>query len=198
MRSLLLLLAASLLTAQSSAPVPGFKTAGSVMAPLTIDLYTDFQCPHCREFFETALPQLTADFIKTSKVRLIHRDFPLPQFQYSRTAIRYANAAGTIGKYDVVAKQIFETQPEWAQNGNVDAAVAKVLAPAEMDKVRQMVKTDAHLDDSLTKDVEMGINTDHLEALPTLVITYKGKRETTSGLVSYALLKSYLNQKLSQ
>jgi len=67
-----------------------------------------------------------------------------------------------------------------------------------MQKVRDMVKNDPLLDEALAKDIAMGIDTDHLTALPTLVITYKGKRETTSGLMSYALLKSYLNQKLSQ
>ena len=58
-----------------------------------------------------------------------------------------------IGKYDLVANQIFQSQPIWAQNGNVDAEVAKVLSPAEMQKVRELVRTDQHLDDSVTKDV---------------------------------------------
>jgi protein-disulfide isomerase len=197
-RFLLFLLAISSLVGQTPAGVARFKEAGSVMAPITIELYTDYQCPHCREFFEYALPELMTEFVKTSKVRLIHRDFPLPQFQYSRIAIRYANAAGAIGQYDAVAKQLFDTQPEWAQNGNVEGSVAKILSPADMQKVREMVKNDPQLDEALARDIEMGMNKDHLTGLPTVVITYKGKRETASGLMSYALLKSYLNQKLSQ
>jgi protein-disulfide isomerase len=197
MRHLLfLLLLVSMASAQ--AQTPAFKESGTVMAPITIELYTDYQCPHCRAFYLETLPLLTNDFVKTGKVRLIHRDFPLSQFPYSRTAMHYANAAGQVGKFDAVALQLFETQPEWGQNGNVDAAVAKVLTPAEMAKVRTLVKTDSHLDDSVERDVALATGTDHLQVTPTIVIVYKGKRETISGGGPYSTLKSYLNGKLGE
>lgn len=204
MRPLLLLLplvlmAAAQAPAQSLVPAfPAFKASGSVTAPITLELYTDYQCPHCREFYLETLPMLNAEFVKTGKVRLIHRDFPLLQFPYSKLAMHYANAAGQIGKFDPVALQLFESQPEWSQNGNVDAAVAKVLTPAEMEKVRMIVKTDSHLDDSVARDVAMATETDHLKATPTIVIVYKGKRETISGAPAWPTLKSYLNDKLGQ
>jgi len=175
---------------------PAFKASGTVMAPITIELYTDFQCPHCREFYLEELPQLNNDFIKTGKVRLIHRDLPLPQFQFSRTAMHYANAAGQIGKYDAVSLQLFRTQPEWGQNGNVDGAVAKVLTPAEMEKVRNIIKTDKHLDDSVEEDLKMANETDHVMSTPGIVIVVKGRRETINGAPPYPSLKAYLESKL--
>jgi protein-disulfide isomerase len=196
MRQLLVVLPLVLMAAQ--AQTPAFKESGTVMAPITLELYTDYQCPHCRAFYLETLPLLTAEFVKTGKVRLIHRDFPLSQFQYSKTAMHYANAAGQVGKFDAVAQQLFETQPEWAQNGNVDAAVAKVLTPAEMAKVRTLVKTDSHLDDSVERDVAMATGTDHLTSTPTIVIVFKGKRETISGGPAWPTLKSYLNSKLGE
>jgi protein-disulfide isomerase len=197
MRHLLfLLLLVSMASAQ--AQTPAFKESGTVMAPITIELYTDYQCPHCRAFYLETLPQLTAEYVKTGKVRLIHRDFPLQQFQYSKTAMHFANAAGQVGKFDAVALQLFETQPEWAQNGNVEAAVAKVLTPAELEKVKTIIKTDTHLDDAVARDVTMAMETDHLSATPTVVIVFKGKRETISGGAPWTALKSYLNDKLSQ
>jgi protein-disulfide isomerase len=96
-----------------------------------------------------------------------------------------------------VANQIFVTQGEWEQNGNVDAAVAKVLSPADMEKVRTLVKNDSHLDDSVTRDVAMG-GQDHLSETPTIVIVAKGKREVISGGMPYAILKQYLDNKLKQ
>jgi len=197
MRPLLVLLPLVLMAA-AQAQTPAFKESGTVMAPITLELYTDYQCPHCRAFYLETLPLLTAEFVKTGKVRLIHRDFPLSQFQYSKTAMHYANAAGQVGKFDAVAQQLFDTQPEWAQNGNVDAAVAKVLTPAEMAKVRTLVKTDSHLDDSVERDVAMATGTDHLTSTPTIVIVFKGKRETITGAPSYPALKSYLNSKLGE
>lgn len=177
---------------------PNFKESGSPSAPMTIELYTDYQCPHCREFYLDVLPQLTKEYINTGKVRLIHRDFRLSQMPYSKTATRYANAAGQIGKYDIVAKQIFETQPEWSQNGNIDGEIMKVLAPGDMQKVRELVKNDPHLDDQTQRDEAMAINEDHLTATPTIVIVYKGKRESVSGGANWALLKAYINSKLGQ
>jgi protein-disulfide isomerase len=212
MRYLLLFVPALLLTAQTPAPVKkiaerkapaaaaapkNFKETGSPTAPITIEVYTDYECPACRELYLNTLPPLTQDFVATGKVRLIHRDYPLPQHQYSKLATRYANAAGQIGKYDIVANQIFQTQPEWSQSGNVDSAVAKVLAPPDMQKVRDLVKTDSRLDDSVAKDVAMG-NEDHLNQTPTITIISNGKREPISGGMPYAILKSYLNKKLER
>ena len=213
MRYLLLFVPALLLTAQTpaapkktaahkalaAASIPrNFKESGSPSAPIGIEVYTDYECPACRSFYLDVLPSLNADFVATGKVRLLHRDFPLQMHQFSKLATRYANAAGMIGKYDIVANQIFVSQPDWAQNGNVDASVAKVLSPADMEKVRAMVKTDTHLDDSVTKDVAMGSNMDHLTQTPTIVIVAKGKRDVIGGIVSYPILKAFLNQKLAQ
>lgn len=197
MRTILFSLTVALTAvAQTAAPAPAFKESGSVMAPITIELYTDFQCPHCRAFYLEVLPQLENDFIKTSKVRLIHRDFPLAQFQYSKLAMHYANAAGQIGEYDAVSRQLFETQPEWAQNGNVEAEVAKVLTPSQLSRVKTIMKTDTHLDDSVTRDVAMANDVDHVMSTPGIVIVIKGKRETINGAPPYASLKAYLNSKL--
>lgn len=178
--------------------VPSYKVSGSPTAPVTIELYTDYECPACRAFFLYTLPDLTKDFIATGKVRLIHRDFRIPAHQFTKIATRYANAAGEIGKFDLVTAQLFQTQPDWAQNGNVDGAVAKVLSPADMEKVRAMVKNDSHLDDTVVRDEAMATNQDHLQETPTIVIVAKGKREVIAGGMPYNILKQYLNQKLAQ
>ncbi|HEY3827107.1 MAG TPA: thioredoxin domain-containing protein [Bryobacteraceae bacterium] len=213
MRYLLFLVPLALLTAQTPAASKkasdhkalaaasvqkNFKESGSPTAPVSVEIYTDYECPACRQLYMETLPSLNSEFVATGKVHLLHRDYPLPQHQFSKVATRYANAAGTIGKYDVVANQIFVTQPDWSQNGNVDAAVAKVLSPADMEKVRTMVKSDSHLDDSVTQDVAMGNNVDHLNQTPTIVIVAKGKREVINGGAPYAILKQYLEQKLKQ
>jgi protein-disulfide isomerase len=214
MRSLFILLTASLavatLSAQTSsviktgvstagAPAKNFKLTGSPGAPIQIEIYTDYECPACRAFYMDVLPLLTKDYIQTGKVRLLHRDFPLPQHQYSPLATRYANAAGEIGKYDVVAAQIFKTQPEWEQNGNVDAAVAKVLPPAEMQRVRDIVKSSPPgFDNDVKADMAMG-DRDRLQQTPTMVLVVRGgKREVIAPIPPYSILKSYLDQRLAK
>ncbi len=212
MRSSLIFLPAVLtlatLVAQTPPPAPktsmmslaavNFKESGSPTAPVQIELYTDYQCPACREFYMNVLPLLNKEYVQTGKVHLLHRDFPLPQHQFTMTATKYANAAGLIGKYDIVAAQIFKTQQEWEQNGNVDGEVAKVLSPADLQKVRDLVKADPPaLEDTVKADQAMG-NKDNLHQTPTLVIVAKGKRDVIGGAPPYTVLKAYIDKKLAQ
>ncbi len=204
MRTLLLLLPAVLLFGQATTKVAAtnakatnFKESGSPNAPITLELFTDYQCPSCRMFYMDELPMVMSQYVATGKVRLIHRDFPLPQHQFSRVATKYANAAGQVGMYEVVAAQIFKTQQEWEQNGNVDGEVAKVVPPGNMQKIRELVKNDSHLDDSVTSDVAIA-NRDGLNQTPTLVIVRNGKRTKIDGAVPFPILKSYLDQLLAK
>jgi protein-disulfide isomerase len=178
--------------------VKNFKESGSPSAKVQVEIYTDYECPACRDLYLNTLPLLNKEYIQTGKVRLLHRDFPLQQHKYSRIATRYANAAGMIGKYDLVAQQIFQTQSEWSQNGNMDIVLSKVLAPGDLAKIRDMAQSsDTKMDDTVLADVAMG-NTDHLNQTPTLVIVANGKREVISGAVPFPILKSYLDKKLAQ
>ena len=204
MRTLLLLLPAVLLFGQATTKVTAtntkaanFKESGSPSAPITLELFTDYQCPSCRMFYMDELPLVMSQYVNTGKVRLIHRDYPLPQHQYSKIATKYANAAGQVGMYDIVAAQIFKTQQEWEQNGNVDGEVAKVVPPGNMQKIRELVKNDAHLDDSVNSDVAIA-NRDGLNQTPTLVIVRNGKRTKIDGAVPFNILKSYLDQLLAR
>jgi protein-disulfide isomerase len=209
MRLLLFLVPALLLAGESGpvhkkasvehgpALVQNYKEFGSPNAPITLELYTDYSCPSCRAFYMQSLPALTAEFVNTNRVRIVHRDFPLPQHQFSRLAARYANAAGEIGKYEVVAAQIFKTQPEWDQNGAIEPQVAKVLSPAEMAKVKELMKTDSHLDDTVAKDVAIG-NQDGINQTPSMVLVRNGKREVIAPIPPYTVLKSYLTSVLAR
>jgi protein-disulfide isomerase len=184
-------------TAKAVAPAKNFKEIGSPSAPLTIEVFSDYECPSCRSLWMDTMPQVMRDYVTPGKVRIVHRDFPLPQHQYTRLATRYANAAGQIGRYELVIDQIFKTQPTWSGNGNVDAEVAKVLPPGEMQKVRDLVKNDMHLDDTVTADVALGQQIPLAET-PTMLLIYKGKRDKVSGALPYNVMKSYLDQILAK
>ena len=165
MRILLLLVPALILSAQTApvhkaaattkAPAPStdYKVSGSPNAPIEIDAYTDYECPHCALFFKQFMPQFTADYIATGKVKFVHRDFPIVQIHpHAMLAARYANAAGELGFYDVVVNQIFKTQDIWSlygkNTGDIDGVVAQVIPPGAMQKVRELVKSDPRIDES--------------------------------------------------
>ncbi len=74
------------LAARSTEPaaMPG-KSLGMPTAPITIEVYSDYECPHSKRLYEDTLRPLMRDYVAKGKVFLIHRDFPLPQHHYART-----------------------------------------------------------------------------------------------------------------
>ena len=173
--------------------VPEYKVAGSAQAPVVCELYTDYQCPSCAMLYRTLVPELMDEYVRTGKVRLVHRDFPLTQHQYARLAARYANAAGMIGHYDAVVQQIFLTQNLWETDGNVDAQVMQVLTPEEMQQVRDLVNRDVRLDQTVDSDRNMGLVLDHVDRTPFLVVVKAGKRMPVSGVPQMPMLRNLLD-----
>jgi protein-disulfide isomerase len=173
-----------------------FKESGSPSAAITCEIYTDYECPACARFYLEVVPQLKAEYVETGKVKLLHRDFPLSMHQYSRLAARYANAAGALGRYDAAVEQIFRTQTGWGLSGDVAAALAPVLAPEAMAKVRSLAESDPHLDGGIDADMEQG-RTDKLMRTPSVVLVVDGQRRLLeSG--DYLVIKTALDRLLSR
>ena len=184
---------------QSSAGLPDIdphKAFGSKTAPVTMEVFSDYQCPACKTLFTTTNRRLMDDYVSTGKVFLIHRDFPLPMHAYSRIAARYARAAAQLGKVELVEQTLFQNQEKWEQSGDVDGTVAAVLSAAEMAKVRALVKGGT-LDPMIDKDSALG-QTYRVNQTPTTVFHCKGQTYPYSGVMTYDVLKTFLEQLLSQ
>jgi len=55
----------------------GSPILGDSNAPITVLEWGDYQCTFCYRFHETTLDIINDDFIKTGKVKLVFKDFPL-------------------------------------------------------------------------------------------------------------------------
>ncbi len=174
-----------------------FKEAGLASAPVSCEIFIDYECPPCAKFLNEAIPILTDQYVQTGKVRLLYRDFPQHQHRYARLAARYANAAGQLGHYDLAMTQIFKTQTAWSETGDIDFEVARVVPAATMRQLRHLVNADQKLDASIAADLAAG-RQDHLNQTPAVVIVYKGNRELVPGSVTIDLLKKYLDQVVTQ
>lgn len=172
------------------------KAFGSKNAPVTMEVFSDFQCPACKTLFATTNRRLMDDYVSVGKVYLVHRDFPLAMHAHSRVAARYARAAAQIGKAEVVEQALFQNQEKWEQSGDVDGAVAAVLMPGEMAKVRALVKGGT-LDPLIDKDFALG-QTYRVNQTPTTIFHCKGQTYPYSGVMTYDTLKTFLDQLLSQ
>ncbi|MBI3662928.1 MAG: thioredoxin domain-containing protein [Acidobacteria bacterium] len=182
----------------SAAPVDitALKAVGTKAAPITMEVFSDFQCPACRElYFQTVRPVID-NYVSAGKVYLIHRDNPLQQHPHSREAARYANAAARVRKMEKVVVALFDKQANWAADGNIDGVVAAALTPAEMNQVRKLVRSGT-LDAGIDRDLALG-NQFRVTQTPTTIITYKGQTYPVVGVVTYNMLKTFLDQLLRQ
>ena len=190
-----LFVAALTMSAESS-----LRTTGSPNAPITIEVFSDFQCPHCKLLHFGALKEAAADCVAAGKVKIVNRDYPLPQHPYSKLAASYAIAASRIGKYERVCDELFREQNVWGANGNVDATVAAVLTKVEMDKIRRMIvdpRTLAGIEGEIAQDKALG-NKIPLQSTPTMILTYKGKTYPMVGDVRYDLMKRLIDNLLAK
>lgn len=188
--------AAALRAEVGVADVDPHKAFGSKSAPITMEVFSDFQCPACRTLFMTTNRQLMDNYVTTGKVYLIHRDFPLPMHAYSRVAARYARAAAELGKIEPVEKALFENQDKWEQSGDIEGTLSAVLSSADMSKVRALVKGGT-LEPLIDKDYALG-QMYRVNQTPTTVFHAKGQTYPYSGAMNYETLHQFLDQLLSQ
>jgi protein-disulfide isomerase len=169
---------------------------GSKTAPVVMEIFSDFQCPACKSLYTATNNKLMDNYVSVGKVYLIHRDFPLTMHAYSRVAARYSRAAAQIGKFEPVEQALFQNQEKWEQSGDVDGTVAAVLSAADMTKVRALVKGGT-LDAAIDKDFALG-QMYRVNQTPTTVFHCKGQTYPYPGIMSYEILKQFLDQLLSQ
>ena len=204
-------------TAPLGAPV---KSYGSSSAPITMEVFTDYECPSCRNLYENTLKQLINDYVAAGKVRLIHRDFPLPMHKYGYEASRWLNASARVGKFADTEAALYDNQNSWAQDGNIGKYVAAAMSPADFKRVESAMRGcgfDApasmksasfvagqtggeacSVDSFIEADRALG-NKIPVQSTPTYVITYKGNRlPAGSGFVSWPILKQFFDSLLSQ
>jgi protein-disulfide isomerase len=167
---------------------------GNNTAPIIMEVYSDYQCPHCKLFHDQILPSVIRDYVNAGKVYLIHRDFPLPTFKYSKEAALYAIAAARFNKYEQVGDALFQRQEYWGANGKVDEIVAGVLTPDEMKKARVLIK-DPQINQELAHTVDMG-HLAKVDSTPTVFLTHRLKVVKVPPNVSYPILKRVLDDYL--
>jgi len=196
------------------------KGLGVKGAPITFEVFSDYECPSCRNLYENTLRPMIDSYVADGKVYLLHRDFPLPGHKYSLDAARWANAAARIGKFAEVDKALYDNQQAWALDGSVEKYVAGALSANEFKRVYAQVDgcltqtvasakpaslstgaQAAHncaVDTYIQQDKALGQQVP-VQATPTYVIYYKGQRlAPSSGFVSWPILKQFFDSLLSQ
>ncbi len=200
----------------SELPAPQ-KSYGSASAPIVMEVFSDYQCPMCRNLFEQTLRPMIADYVAAGKVYLVHRDFPLSGHLYSGQAARWANAAARVGKFEAAEGALYDNQATWEANGNIEKFVSEAMPAADFARVQRAMQgceapgptagptggvmpapKPCALDPFIAEDIMLGLQLP-VHATPTYVITYKGQRlPAGSGFVSWPILKQFFDSLLSR
>jgi len=126
-----LLLASSCLPALAgtrAVPAGARPSLGAADAPVTIVVFSDYQCMFCKAFVVERLPEIKRDFIDTGKVRLVSRDFPLRRHPRARPAAAAAACADRQDRYWDMHEILFAHQDRFS-----DEQLRSYAAELELD-----------------------------------------------------------------
>jgi protein-disulfide isomerase len=127
---------------------PGGFSMGDAKAPLVMVEYTDFQCPFCQQFHNTAFAQIKANYIDTGKVRFVSRDFPLEFHENARRAATAGRCAAEQGKYwemrhvMIVNASALKEDNLTTYAGNINIDVPKFKSCLDSDKYKAQIDKD--------------------------------------------------------
>ena len=186
-------------TAAPTQDLTALKSAGSHDAPVTIEVFSDYQCPQCKVFYLDTARQLMQSYIPAGKVYYVHRDFPLSMHSHSREAARWATAAAMAGVFQSTEETLYSKQDQWGSTGKIEDALAATLSPADMKKVRTFEATQGtQIDAAIAKDMALG-ESRGVNGTPSIYVFHKGQMTPLPpGGVNYSLLKQYIDYLLQQ
>lgn len=91
---------------------PFLHVRGPRSAPVTLEIYGDFQCPSCAVVSQS-IDELQKEY--ASKMRIIFHEYPLEMHQHAAEAALVAEAAGVQGKFWEMHDLLYQYQPVWSR-----------------------------------------------------------------------------------
>jgi len=143
----------SLRPLRSSVDIEGSPSEGPSAAPVTLVEFSDFQCPYCARLFKT-LHEILNKY--PSQVRLVYRNFPLPQLHpNAEKAAEAGLCAADQGQFWQMHDLLFQTQDQLKEADlktkaaqlklNVEAFDSCLASGKNADKVKQDLYAGAKL-----------------------------------------------------
>ena len=94
------------------------RIRGSTQTSFWIIEASDFQCPYCKMWHDSAYAPLVHDYVEPGKARLAYLNFPLSQHQNSMPAAEAAMCASVQDKFWPMHDSLFASQPRWEALAN--------------------------------------------------------------------------------
>jgi len=169
---------------------------GSPDAPIRIEVFSDFQCTHCRDFFLNTISKVLKEYCSVNKVCVVYREFPLPPNKHSRRAAQYSKAAQKLGREQwlAVITALYENQSAWSGDGSIGAVVSKALSPDDYSRLNDLLRG-PEIDAEVAREFATG-EKNKIVMTPTVFVHALGKEQRVSGILPYATLKTFFDNVL--
>jgi protein-disulfide isomerase len=175
-------------------PTPVDNAMGDPNAPITIEEFSDFQCPFCERFHEQTEPLLRQYYIDTGKVRFVYRsmgNWVSRNIGGARTesqdAAAAAYCAGDQGKFWEMHAHIFANVLGEDVGSFTDRRLEAIAEKAglNMDEFRSCYNS-GKFKDRVQKDMQDGLAAG-VNGTPAFVITYTVNGETRTKRIDGAV-----------
>ncbi|HJU73337.1 MAG TPA: thioredoxin domain-containing protein [Gemmatimonadaceae bacterium] len=89
------------------------RIQGNPNAKTWFVIVSDFQCPYCKQWHDSASAVIRREYVETGKIRVAYVHFPLGQHRHAVPTAEAAMCAGVEDKFWAYHDALFETQARW-------------------------------------------------------------------------------------
>lgn len=175
---------------------PDQYLVGGPDATIRIEVFSDFECGACREFYLRTIKPLLKEYGSLGKVCVVYHEFPLRIHKYARQAAQYSKAAQKLGRQQWTAAMdaLYENQAKWSLDGSVDETVFKALGADDFYRLKQVVLLPS-IDEAINSEIAMGEKKE-VNSTPTSFVYAFGREQKVVGGVPYPAMKDFIDKNM--
>lgn len=119
--------------AEAAKVLPAFQAVGSATAPVTVQVWADYQCPYCALFAHGMEPSVLRDYVLAGTARIEYHDYAFLGAE-STTAAVAARCSGAQGSFWPFHDVLFASQQGENQGTFSDALMLQVAKYLKLDE----------------------------------------------------------------
>ena len=169
------------------------NSLGDANAPVTVEVYADFQCPICGQFDRGTLKEIEDKYVSTGKVRIVFNHFAFLGDESTRAA-EASECANAQGKFWQYADTVFNNQAGENQGAFNDANLAKFAQEIGLDMTQYQTCMDQRTYLSKIQTSSQAAQQRGVGSTPTLFIN----GQKVVGAITLARFESIAGQLLRQ
>lgn len=144
---------------------------GNKSAPVTVTVFSDYQCPFCAKV-DPIMAEIIKDPELKDKVNVVFKHFPLSFHKDAKPAAKAALAAGEQGhdKFWAMSNKIFENQGQGQFTQENFTKWAKAIGLNVAKFTADLKNNDAKYEEEIKKDMELGIKVANVRGTPSIYV----------------------------